>query len=1335
MPLKDILQKDPIITTISVQALWENPAICEERYGRHYATYVSIPEVRDRWDRALSRLIEGKPLLGAIYAPYGYGKTGAAIELWAVAEKAGIVATPPFMCTKVSDILEASHAWVAYKVKHRRPELLGTLEELFQGAKTRSIEELVRQLAQDLDVPESAARDILRTLQRQGSLRLDDSPSKVLKYLSEATDLVLAAGFKGLMVIPDEFKLFTGSSSDTDANISRLTELVWGIRDETRPVGLVFFMPEYTHSIIQNKSGDVAQRLGSHQVTLNLLGVYDASFPRMLWKQLSNVLKLTPEEQNCLSEDVLVALGQFCSRTDIFNGPRSVVSVFRRAAAKYQYSGELYDIFDFVKDYTSGQVVFDGKETATREAFLALLNLHKDEGSQTERAISLLAAFPDGCPEEVAARHGLTEQLEDLTRRHLGDHIITQALGPTLRVYKIGEPTDKVTEALKLFRNYYNPQDASIRRAALRGFWNFVLPKIIRQRHGAETLGWTGYSEWAEGDRLSNFREICIYGGPCKEHPFRKVKLRVTCDEQFWSVDTEDVHLGIAILLDAADGSAHDVRYPSSKACLIRLALSRPIDTRQIPGDIAKLRDIFLPRDVTPLLLLSLADFLDRNLLRSEAIGEQDRRVGQFLVETSITQRVIREVFSEELRSASGYPNLPIGEAFVEQFLAEIFSKMFPHYVTLKAVPQQALQKYIQALESSAEPVLSLAQKRGFVEISDKKGRIANKFGYASHATFREAVKSYWSSLMELLDWQGSKEESAASIRLKLHPLESVILEELRSSQYTTLVEGQRVKAVTVSQLYNRVTELGYLEEEIEHGIRLLIARGYCVQTDIKGQRVLCEAPRQQTAFELWQTYENFAEQLKMICEFDRVEAREILGNIRWDIASELKQLIDDEKADKDVEIQLDEMQHQVTLLKEALRQYLARRIVDTAKNIHGLLQLCKQARNRVLPAVLNPDKTSIPPTDFSSLLQDLQVQLRNRYQRQYSNYEALQGELEDALSEYEKGKSGGDWIQLFKSLKERVERANGTMELLERNWKELEQLAASYARWLDVAGEVSRLRLQLLQQKDSVPAVVTLLEELTEDISFRIREHLASRKLDGLRDWEIFTHRVEALRNRWEQAAQERHRAFNAELEDYRRLLEAAGISKVTLDVPYDDLDPNRSRMLLWQAVRKYLEEVQARATQYLDEMRNELLKARKIYRLEHADEVTQLESEWMDLNHNLLKVFEELSDDVVSNRERIEHWLGRLKPFTEPEGLIAQLYDRIEKLIHSTAKVPLDPSEEEVLNIIAKHEGNLTETIVELLQENSPYHRLEDVLSVVIALYRKGRVNLEAKIITREW
>lgn len=1335
MPLKDMLQKDPIITTIQVQALRENPAICEERYGRHYSTYVSIPEVRERWDRALSRLLDGKPLLGAIYAPYGYGKTGAAIELWAVAEKAGIVATPPFMCTTVSDILEASHAWVAYKVKHRRPELLGTLEELCQGAKTRSIEELVRQLAQDYDVPESAARGMLKTLQAQGSLRLDDIPSKVLKYLSEATRLVVAAGFKGLLVIPDEFKLFTGSSSDTDANISRLTELVWGIRDETRPVGLVFFMPEYTYSIIRNKSGDVAQRLGSHQVTLDLLGVYDASFPRLLWEQLSNVLKFTPEERNCLSEDVLVALGQFCSRTEVFNGPRSVVSVFRRAAAKYQYSGALYDIFDYVKDYTSGQIVFDGKEAATREAFLALLNLHRDEGAQTEKAISLLAAFPDGCPEEVAARHGLMERLEDLTRRHLGDHIITQALGPTLRVYKIGESTDKVTEALKLFRNYYNPQDASIRRAALRGFWNFLLPKIVRQRHGAETLGWTGYSEWAEGDKLSNFREISIYGGPCKEHPFRRVKLRVTCDEQYWRVDTEDVHLGIAILLDAANGSAHDVRYPSSKACLIRLAVSRPIDTRQIPGDIAKLRDIFLPRDVTPLLLLSLADFLDRNLLKSEAIGEQDRRVGLFLVETSITQRVIREVFSEELRSACGHPNLPIGEAFFEQLLAEVFSRMFPHYVTLKSVPQQALQKYIQALESSTEPVLSLAQKRGFVEITDKKGRVASKFGYSSHATFREAVKSYWSNLMELLDWQGGKEDSTASIRLKLHPVEKIILEELRLSQYTTVVQSQRVQAITVTQLYNRLTEIGYLEEEIENGIRLLIARGYCIQTEIKGQRVLCEAPRQQTAFELWQTYENFFEQLKIICKFDRVEPREVLGNIRWDIGSELSQLIDDEKADKEVAIQLDEMQHQVTLLKEALRQYLARRIVDTAKNIHGLLQLCKQARNRMLPVILNPEKASIPPTDFSSLLQDLQVQLRNRYQRQYSNYEALQGELDDALSEYEKGKSGGNWIQLFKSLKERAERANETMEALEQNWEEAEQLAKAYEKWLNVAGEVSNLRLQLLQRKDSIPAAATLLEELSQDVIFRIKEHLASKKLDGLGDWEIFAHRVETIRSRWEQAAQERHRAFNADLDDYRRLLESTGISNVVLDVPYDDLNPNHSRKLLWQAIRKYLEEVRVRATQYLHEMKNELLKARKIYRLEHTDEVTQLESEWSQLNHNLLNLFEELGDDVICNRERIVHWLARLKPFIEPEGLIAQLYDRVEKLTHNTAKVPLDPSEEEVLNVIAKHDGNLTETIVELLQENRPYHRLEDVLSVVIALYRKGRVNLEAKIITREW
>lgn len=1333
MSLKDIIRKDPIITTVAVQVLRDNPVVCEERYGQHYATYVSIPDVRERWDRVIMRLSVGRPVLGAVYGPYGYGKTGAAIELWFVSQDSNVVSTPPFMCTMVNDILEATHAWVTYKIKDRRPELVGELEEIYQEVRLRTNEEWVHEIAQEHGVSQDKAREILLRLQQQGNLRLDALPSNVLRYLRKATDIVLRAGFKGLLVIPDEFKLFAEFSSDSDANISRLTELVWGVLEEDRPLGLVFFMPEDKFSEIRLRSGDITQRLGAHQVILNLHQVYGAAFPKTLWEQMSEAFGLTLEEKASITQDVLAALGQFCIRTDFFNGPRSVVATFKRAALKYQDTDEPYDIFDFVRDYTSGIVVFDGKESSTKGALSTLINIHQDEGPETERAIQLLAAFPDGCPEQVAERYGLKERLDDITRKHLGDHVITQVLGPTLRVYKVGDEGDKITETLRLFRNRYNPKDASVRRAALRAFWNFVLPKILRKRQGTEVIGWTGYSEWKDPNGISDFKQVLIFGGPSKEYPLRRVNLRVTCDNKLWSVDTEDVHLGVVILLDATEGATHSVEYPNPKECRLRLAVGRTINTHQIPGDITRLRDIFLPRDVTPLLLLSISDFLDRMILQSQAIGEQEKRLAQFLVETSITQRVIKELFSEELRSNSGYKNLPIGETFLEQLLAEIFARMFPNYVTLKAVPSQILEKYVQALESSTEPLLSLAQKRGHLEITDTKSKIANKFGYSSHATFRETVKSHWASLMDLLDWQGTRDDSNASVRLKLHPLEKRVLEELKASEYGIMVHGKKVKAIPLFSIFNKASEIGYLEDEINYVVRLLIARGYCGQTEVKGQKVLHESLRQHTATELLQAYQSFVEELNEVRAVDKVNPVEIFGNTKWELFADINRLIEEEKANMDIEVALDEKQHELDLLTSALRQYVARRIVDTAKKIHGQIQLCIQGKNRVLPNLLDSKKKSIPVTDFSPLLQDLQVQLENRFMRQQENYESLRRNLQEALNKYEQEKFKGNRIQLLRSLKDSVSEGQERLNELDRSWKQLEQQIANFEKWFALAGNVSQFTLQLLQQKDSNTVASALLDELNQDIVFKIKEHLANKKLDALADWEVFQGKVQALQDQWDRAVQERRKAFLALVEAYRKLLENAGISRVDLDARYDDANPDLSHKRLLQDVRKHLEDVRIKARQYLDNMRNEILKAKRIYGLKSMDEASDIESEWIEVDRTLQDLFQCLTDDMVSDTGKLESWLAGLKPFIEPEGTIASLNDRVAKTVHEIAKTPLEPYEEKVLQVIVKHNGNLTEVFVQLLNESPYYRTVEDILPTVIGLYKKGRVNLEAKPITR--
>jgi hypothetical protein len=1031
---------------------------------------------------------------------------------------------------------------------------------------------------------------------------------------------------------------------------------------------------------------------------------------------------------------VLTALGQFCNRTSFFNGPRSIVATFKRAAQKYHDTGKPYDIFDFVKDYTSGIIVFDGKESLTKGALLSLTTLHGEEGTETERAIQLLAAFPDGCPELISDRYGLQEPLDNITRKQLGDHVITQALGPTLRIYQIGNEGDRITETLKSFRNRYNPKDASIRRAALSAFWNFVLPKILRKRKGNAVLGWTGYDEWRGLNGMSDFNQVLLSGGPSKEYPFRKVNLRITSNEKYWSVDTEDVHLGVAIFLDATEGAMHSVKLLNSKECRIRLAVGHVIDTRQIPGDIVKLRDIFLPRDVTPLLLLCIADFLDQRLLRSEMVGEQDKRLAQFVVETSIAQRVIKELFSEALRANSEHRNIPIGEACFEHLLTEIFAEMFPDYVTLKGIPTQILEKYLQALESSTEPRFSLAQKRGYHDISESKSRIANKFGYSSHATFRESAKSHWASLMDLIDWQGTGDDSTASIRLKHHPLEERVLIELKSSQHgIETAYGNKVKAISMSSLYNLAADMGYLEDEIDCIVRLLIARGYCAQVEVKGQKVLHETLFQYTASELLRAYQSFTGELKEVCAIERIEAAEIFGGVKWELLEDINELVKQEKANQNIDVEVDEKQHQLEILSNALRQYVARRIVDTAKKIFGQIQLCTQIKNHQFPIILDSKNKTIPITDFSPLLQDLQVQLANRFIRQQGNCESVRLELQIAFSSYEDAKSSkGNRIHLLQSLRSSLSEGQERMNELTRISKQLDEYISNFENWFSLTGDVSQFTLQLLQQKDNNAVAAELLEELNQ-IVFRIKEDLANNKLDALANWEVFKGKIQVLRGRWEQAAQERRKAFLSRIEAYERLLTGAGISKVTLEPQYDDANPDLSWKRLLQDVKKHLEDVRVKARQYLDTMRNEILKANRIYGLHSTEQACEVESTWSEVDTTLRDLFRYLTDKVVADLVQLESWLNDLKPLIEAGGTISRLDHQVQKAVYEAAKRALEPREEQMLEVISQRSGNLTEVFVDLLSDSPEYRVVEDILPVVISLYKKGRLNLEAKPIIR--
>ena len=208
MPLADIIDKEPTIATPSAKDVASAPEEWERKFQYHVATYVAIADMKSRWDAILNNLLKGQSATGLIYADTGYGKTSTGASLWKYAEAQSIVTVPPFIWNSLADMLTATHGWVCYRLKATRPELIPNLEQKHQAVVKVDEEVLAQRIAREDGLTSEQARRAIERLKAEGRLLDALSPLQLLDYLRFATETLLKAGYKGLLILPDEFELF-----------------------------------------------------------------------------------------------------------------------------------------------------------------------------------------------------------------------------------------------------------------------------------------------------------------------------------------------------------------------------------------------------------------------------------------------------------------------------------------------------------------------------------------------------------------------------------------------------------------------------------------------------------------------------------------------------------------------------------------------------------------------------------------------------------------------------------------------------------------------------------------------------------------------------------------------------------------------------------------------------------------------------------------------------------------------------------------------------------------------------------------------------------------------
>ncbi|MFQ6042879.1 MAG: hypothetical protein ACE5PV_18630, partial [Candidatus Poribacteria bacterium] len=823
--LNYILNKQEIISTVSSEDLIARPDEVQDDYQKHAYTHIPLGDTDAIVSKLLSRVNSSKVPVGAVVAPYGYGKTSTMVFVWRQAEQRDYIATPPFIMNSMMDILNAVYGWARFRVENRVPNLVGQLDALHSDYTHQTLQERAKKESIKHGVSQAAALGMIRGLQEDGMLSLEITPSRLLRFLDEVASIIQKADFKGLILLPDEIQQYISKSKTQRTIIEELRQFIWGMVRRTNTIGLLVSMPSYAESAIQEAGRDILDRLRKDGLYYNLLGIYGQDFPEQLWNRYVKHLALGDVADKIFGEGTLNAIGQISSREDLGSGPRTVINLFREAIRHFRDEGEFFTPEHLIDTYLRGDVRFEGQIPKIRTAVNEALSMTQIvDTSQKRKAIKLLAAFPNtGCPAAIQRKYGIENAVDELSRVAHGTLISYQLTGYTLRsLLQVEVETDAFSRIVTQFWRTYDEDDLHA-EAAERAFAKYVLLRLFPAKRGAVLTSWSGLN------KLQLSPTGCLAGileGTFSDRfPKRKLLVQVSTDERRFGEKDEKCDITFDFYLDWNREPEYFGRLSELEIDHLRfeLNLSRRREGA-LPGDLKRLQEFVNPNRVTPFLMLSLMDFIDRWVDENDVTTQEQGSLNH--IRERLLNHSILWTFNEELTSSyatEDFKASPLftGDKLVERVFIHKCEKLWPEYKTFIVNPRymEVINDYLKALST-----LSPRLRRGSEPISGSKDQLAKLFGYQSNTTFETKAKTDLQHLMKIDYWKGN----TGKVRLTLHPLEESFLDALRSSDnFYYLEPNKEVPALNDREFLGVGLSQGYRTEEIGVALQLLAGRGY----------------------------------------------------------------------------------------------------------------------------------------------------------------------------------------------------------------------------------------------------------------------------------------------------------------------------------------------------------------------------------------------------------------------------------------------------------------------------------------------------------------------------
>jgi hypothetical protein len=854
-----ILKKDPIIATWPARDLADNPQRVEKDYLVHARTHLPLGDTAKYVD-LIFKWVSGEnkgTFIGAVLGDYGEGKTSFLVHTWAESRKRKVVAVPPFQWKAFEEIVDGLAGWVGYVLEGNHPDLARRLERIHEGFRQETIEDLARDAARETGRDYDEVLETVRNLVDSGKMQLTEmSPARVLDFVKESTEIVMDAGYEGLLLLLDEPEVAAKKlGGDTVQHF--IFDLANELHQRQGNYGVFLSMPANFYASAQARFAALTARLEVRNCFPRLGDIYGPDFADVLWGRYVDEYALGDEGRSLVTPLALKAIGQAgdSENRHLSYGPRTVISAFRRMVDRYLQSGNPYEPAHFVQDVLAQEILV---KPDYRSAVLAALRL-PDVTNENREAVTLLAAFPTGLRNEVLRDLNVEDLLRPLARAgglvHRTAH--SMRLRGLRREAEGVREADLVRDMIEEIDGEYTPDRRSFENA-LTSFSRDVLPMIFAERKGQQLVGWRTLHplyKAAPGVRFGTM--LGSFDQTARSFPQRAVMVAVSgSGESLADIDVPDLDLESG--LQKYDFLFHfllrwqpdqemppevaEISIPASEDGVIRLRLCLDLTDGTI--DHEYLAELVGAERMTPLWVLNLLQRMSGLELPKEFEAEWST-LREMLLRQLVAQLMGRELSSSLTATAGALLGQEVtgsGLTLLDRVANLLLRHRYPDYTTLVRQPhwQSKVDDYVNALTSTEIP---LACKRGR-EQWKAEADLASRVLSTSRMNLTGGA---FEGLESLIQVESKGRNAPLQITFAIHPLEETIRDLVTSQPMgpgnKLKVHGKECWFMHVSDVLPTILNKGYTLDELAKVIEIGKARGSFGVTQHRGERTLYCAP------------------------------------------------------------------------------------------------------------------------------------------------------------------------------------------------------------------------------------------------------------------------------------------------------------------------------------------------------------------------------------------------------------------------------------------------------------------------------------------------------------